>query len=148
MRSKCRSNAFCLMIVGGFSHAHRGGLMMRRLMATPFIAFVIAVVGSSSAGAQSSAAGAQPVDEHCRSDWSTREKWGNTMGMTWPQFLQYCRSHSGPWNAEGSPGAAATQAAATGKSASQCNAEYAANKAAIKASGQTKRGFVAACRAG
>ena len=34
------------------------------------------------------------------------------------------------------------------KTASQCDAEYAANKAAIKASGQTKRAFVAACRAG
>jgi hypothetical protein len=121
---------------------------MRRLIATPFIALVIAVFGSSSADAQSSSVGGQPVDEHCRSDWSTREKWGNTMGMTWPQFLQYCRAHQGPWNAEGSLGAAPTQAAATGKTTSQCNAEYAANKAAIKASGQTKHAFVAACRAG
>ena len=42
------------------------------------------------------------------------------------------------------------QAPAAGaiKTASQCDAEYAANKAAIKASGQTKRAFVAACRAG
>jgi hypothetical protein len=31
---------------------------------------------------------------------------------------------------------------------SQCDAEYSANKAAIKASGQTKKAFVAACRAG
>ena len=30
----------------------------------------------------------------------------------------------------------------------QCDDEYEANKAAIKASGQTKRAFVAACRAG
>jgi hypothetical protein len=29
----------------------------------------------------------------------------------------------------------------------QCNADYAANKAAIKASGQTKKAYVAACRA-
>ena len=34
------------------------------------------------------------------------------------------------------------------KSKTACRAEYAANKAAIKASGQTKRSFVAACRAG
>ena len=34
------------------------------------------------------------------------------------------------------------------KTTSQCNAEYAANKAAIKASGQTKRDFVTARRAG
>ena len=42
------------------------------------------------------------------------------------------------------------QAPASGplKTTSQCDAEYAANKAAIKASWQTKRAFVAACRAG
>ena len=33
------------------------------------------------------------------------------------------------------------------KTAAQCNADYAANKAAIKASGQTKKAYVAACRA-
>ena len=73
---------------------------MRRLIAAPFIALVVAVIGSSSVGAQSPPFGAQPMDEHCRSDWSTREKWGNTLGMTWPQFLTYCRTHQGPWNAE------------------------------------------------
>jgi hypothetical protein len=46
--------------------------------------------------------------------------------------------------------APAPVAPATGyvKTASQCDAEYAANKAAIRASGQTKREFVAACRQG
>jgi hypothetical protein len=39
-------------------------------------------------------------------------------------------------------------ATGAGKTASQCDDEYAANKTAIKASGQTKRAFVAACRAG
>jgi hypothetical protein len=34
------------------------------------------------------------------------------------------------------------------KTATQCDAEYASNKAAIRASGQTKREFVAACRQG
>jgi len=34
------------------------------------------------------------------------------------------------------------------KTAAECNAEYAANKVAIKAGGQTKRAFVAACRSG
>lgn len=33
------------------------------------------------------------------------------------------------------------------KTAAQCNADYAANKAAVKASGQTKKAYVAACRA-
>ena len=125
-----------------------GRAMRRHVCMAPLIALGIAVIGSSPVGAQSSSVGAQPVDEHCKSDWSTREKWGNTMGMTWPQFLAYCRTHTGPWNAEGSAGSVPTQASATGKTLSQCNAEYAANKAAIKASGQTKHAFVAACRLG
>ena len=38
--------------------------------------------------------------------------------------------------------------AAFAKTAAECDADYAANKAAIKASGQTKKDYVAACRAG
>ena len=83
---------------------------MRGLIAAAFIALVVAVIGSSSVDAQSPPYGAQPIDEHCRSDWSTREKWGNTLGMTWPQFLTYCRTHTGAWNNEGSLNPAPTQA--------------------------------------
>jgi hypothetical protein len=39
-------------------------------------------------------------------------------------------------------------APATAKTAKECNAEYAANKDAIKGAGQKKADFVAACRAG
>ena len=42
--------------------------------------------------------------------------------------------------------ALAQSAAAEPKTASQCNADWAANKAAIQASGKTKRAFVAECR--
>jgi hypothetical protein len=38
-------------------------------------------------------------------------------------------------------------APANAKTLKQCNAEYAANKAAVKASGQTKADYVTACRA-
>jgi hypothetical protein len=38
-------------------------------------------------------------------------------------------------------------APANAKTLKECNAEYAANKAAVKASGQTKAAYVAACRA-
>jgi hypothetical protein len=39
---------------------------------------------------------------------------GNTLGMTWPQFLTYCRTHTGAWSAESSPNSLApTQASAT-----------------------------------
>jgi len=39
-------------------------------------------------------------------------------------------------------------APAFAKTAAECNAEYAANKAAIRAAKQTEKDFVAACRAG
>ena len=39
-------------------------------------------------------------------------------------------------------------APAFAKTVSECNAEYAANKAAIRAAKQTKKDFVAACRSG
>jgi hypothetical protein len=42
---------------------------------------------------------------------------------------------------------ALSSAPAFAKTAAQCNADYAANKAAVKASGQTKKAYVAACRA-
>ncbi len=41
-----------------------------------------------------------------------------------------------------------TPTSGAGVTTGQCDAEYAANIAAIKASGQTKRAFIAACRAG
>lgn len=39
-------------------------------------------------------------------------------------------------------------APASAKTAKECNAEYAANKAAIKAAGQKKADFITACKAG
>jgi len=42
--------------------------------------------------------------------------------------------------------ALAQSAAAEPKTASQCNADWAANKASIQASGKTKRAFVVECR--
>jgi hypothetical protein len=42
--------------------------------------------------------------------------------------------------------AMAQSATAEPKTASQCNADWAANKASIQASGQTRRAFVAECR--
>ena len=42
--------------------------------------------------------------------------------------------------------ALAQSATAEPKTASQCNADWAANKASIQASGKTKRAFVAECR--
>jgi hypothetical protein len=46
------------------------------------------------------------------------------------------------------PCAGLTKPPGAAKTVAQCDAQYAANTAAIRASGQTKRAFVAACRAG
>jgi hypothetical protein len=47
----------------------------------------------------------------------------------------------------GSAEPTSSQASANGKTVSQCATDCAANKTAIKASGQTKHAFIAACRA-
>jgi hypothetical protein len=97
----------------------------------------------------------------CGDQWKEAKAAGTTNGETWPQFLAQCRAQ----NKEGGAAAPAsstfapapapaptygqtTPAGGGVKTASQCNADYAANKATIRSSGQTKREFVAACRAG
>ena len=104
-----------------------------------------------------SAANAESVMKQCGDQWQAAKATGTTNGETWPQFLSQCRAQLKTGAAAPTPAAPAPAApapapvqmpAATMKTASQCDAEYAANKAAIKASGQTKRAFVAACRAG
>ena len=100
---------------------------------------------------------AESVMKQCGDQWQAAKAAGTTNGETWPQFLSQCRAQLKTGAAAPAPAAPAPAApapapvqmpAATMKTASQCDAEYAANKAAIKASGQTKRAFVAACRAG
>ena len=104
-----------------------------------------------------SAANAESVMKQCGDQWQAAKAAGTTNGETWPQFLSQCRAQLKTGAAAPAPAAPAPAApapapvqmpAATMKTASQCDAEYAANKAAIKASGQTKRAFVNACRAG
>lgn len=116
------------------------------------------VMGFAFSG--SNFANAQSVMKQCGAQWQAAKQAGTTNGQTWPQFLKDCRARlasttsappqGGFAPAAPTPVAPAPAAPATGylKTASQCNAEYAANKAAIRASGQTKREFVAACRAG
>jgi hypothetical protein len=112
-------------------------------------------------------ASAQSVMKQCGDQWQAAKAAGTTNGETWPQFLSQCRAQLKTGAAAPAPAAPAPsmqtvpappvtqsptygQAPATGamKTASQCDAEYATNKAAIRASGQTKRAFVAACREG
>ncbi len=116
------------------------------------------VMGFACSG--SSFANAQSVMKQCGAQWQAAKQAGTPNGQTWPQFLKDCRARlasttsappqGGFAPAAPTPVAPAPAAPATGylKTASQCDAEYAANKAAIRASGQTKREFVAACHAG
>jgi hypothetical protein len=116
------------------------------------------VMGFAFSG--SNFANAQSVMKECGAQWQAAKQAGTTNGQTWPQFLKDCRARlasttsappqGGFAPAAPAPVAPAPAAPATGylKTASQCDSEYAANKAAIRASGQTKREFVAACRAG
>jgi hypothetical protein len=113
------------------------------------IALGVALCGSTAADAQS-------VMKLCGDQWKAAKAAGTTNGETWPQFLAQCRAqHSGGGAAPAAPAPAPPgptygqgQAGGVGMTTRQCDEEYEANKAAIKTSGQTKRAFVAACRAG
>ena len=109
-----------------------------QLTAAAAIVLGIALSGSNLANAQS-------VMKVCGDQWKAGKAAGTTNGETWPQFLAQCRAQQNSGAATPPTAAPATAAV---KTVSQCDAEYAANKAAIRASGQTKKDFVAACRAG
>ena len=112
----------------------------------------IAVITFGFAGAGLALAGERSVLNACEDEWRAGRTAGTMSGWTWETFLPMCRNHH--WedlktpDLDAQPAAASAPAAGAGKSTSECNAEYAANKAAIRASGQTKPAFVAACRAG
>ena len=118
-----------------------------------FGAAALIVLGVALGG---STANAQSVMKQCGDQWQAAKAAGATNGQTWPQFLSQCRAQLKAGAAAPSSVAApapaapapASAPAGTMKTAKECDAEYAANKAAIKTSGQTKRAFVAACRAG
>lgn len=93
----------------------------------------------------SSAADAQSIMKLCGDQWKAAKAAGTTNGETWPQFLAQCRAQKNA-GATAAPTAAPAQpapapnfgpapASAGTKTASQCDAEYAANKAPIKAAG-------------
>ena len=87
----------------------------------------------------------------CNADYAANKDAIKASGQKKKDFMASCRAEAAPATAT-TPTASATPAAlpsaAAGKSAKDCNAEYAANKEAIKASGQKKKDFVAACKAG
>ena len=119
------------------------------------IAFAAAVLSAAFGLAGTGAASAESVMKICGDQWKQAKANGTTNGVTWKDFLAKCREEqkgaaaapaAAPAPAPAAPAPTAT--AAAGKSAKDCNDEYAANKDAIKASGQKKKDFIAACRAG
>ena len=106
----------------------------RRIGSAAVFALGFALAGLSVANAES-------VMKECGADWQAAKAAGTTNGQTWQEFLKSCRAqHQG--GAQAPAAAPAAQAApapaapaptaAAGKSAKECNAEYAANKAAIR----------------
>ena len=125
-------------------------------MRNSFFHFLAAsAIGATLALSVAGSANAESVMAACGAQWKAAKTAGTTNGLTWPQFLSQCRTQQPSGNAAPAPTtyapapAPATNApSAVGKTAAECDAEYSANKAAIKASGQKKKDYVAACRAG
>ncbi len=115
---------------------------------------IAASLGLTIALAWAAPASAESVMKVCGDQWKAAKAAGTTNGETWPQFLSQCRANGSAAAAPSAPAPAPTTYAPTPaapagvKTAKECDAEYAANKAAIKASGQKKKDYVAACRAG
>ena len=123
------------------------------------IAFSAVILAAAFGLAGTSAASAESVMKICGDQWKQAKANGTATGTNWKDFLAKCREEQkGAAPAAAAPAAAAPAAAAPaatapaaasgGKSAKDCGAEYSANKAAIKASGQKKKDFIAACEAG
>jgi hypothetical protein len=99
------------------------------------------------------ATAATKTAKECDTEYAANKDAIKASGQTKKDFVAACRAGS---DVVPSGGAAAAPAqttvtpAASGsvKTAKECNAEYAANKDAIKGSGETKKDFIAACRAG
>ena len=90
--------------------------------------------------------------KQCDADYAANKDAIKASGQTKKDYVAACRAGTAaaPTAAAPTPVAPAPTAAApaAGKSAKECNTEYSENKAAIKAAGQKKSDFVAACRTG
>ena len=91
--------------------------------------------------------------QDCDSEYSANKDAIMAAGEKKKDFVAACKAGTEAIPAGGSAAAPAapaadSKAAAGGKSTKECDAEYAANKAAIKGAGQKKADFIAACKAG
>jgi hypothetical protein len=81
----------------------------------------------------------------CREEYAAKKDEIKASRQSKRVFLASCRAKTAPAPA---PTPMVSASSTAGKSFAQCNAEYAKNKEAIKAGRQTRRAFLAACRAG
>jgi hypothetical protein len=87
--------------------------------------------------------------KECNADYAANKGTVKASGQTKAAYVAACRADNAAEPAAAAPAAAPAAAApASAKTAKECSAEYSENKAAIKAGGQKKADFIAACRAG
>jgi hypothetical protein len=120
------------------------------------------VLSAAAIGAMFALSGAPAFAKtvkECDAEYAANKDAIKASGQTKKDYVAACRAGTAaaPTAVPPAPAAAAPALAApppsaaapvAGKSAKECNAEYSENKAAIKAAGQKKADFVAACRAG
>lgn len=113
-----------------------------------------AAIGAALALAGVGTANAESAAKVCGDQWKAAKAAGTTAGATRADFIAKCKTEQSGTAAPAAAAPAAEPAAATaaapagGKTKKECNADYTANKAAIKAAGQKKADFVASCLAG
>jgi hypothetical protein len=88
--------------------------------------------------------------KECNAEYATQKDALKAAGTKKADFVASCRAEAAttaPATPAAAPATPAT-APASVKTAKECSTEYSANKAGIKAAGQKKAEFIAACRAG
>ena len=119
---------------------------------TVLMAFAPSISEAATATAATTTPTVSKTVKVCDAEYAANKAAIQGGGQKKADFITACRAGT-----EVIPGGAAattpatpatTVAPASVKTVKQCDAEYAANKDAIKASGLTKKDFVAACRAG
>jgi hypothetical protein len=122
---------------------HRGDRMMRT-------AIIACAAGIGMAIALLGAPASAKTAKECSAEYAANKAAIQSAGQKKADFITACKAGSEtiPTSAAPPTAPAPSSAATSVKTAKECDAEYAANKAAIKAAGQTKKAFVAACRSG
>lgn len=116
----------------------------------------MAPAAPTESAAHARPAGGGKTVKECDAEYKANKEAIRASGEKKKDFVTACRAGGetipaqiAPAATGPAPGAAPAPAATTGgKTAKECDAEYKANKEAIKASGERKKDFVAACRAG